>query len=219
MPSVPFGINTPVMRKPRSCIECTLRGVIHTTCSYRGSRGNTYMRLSSREREWSHGSRMELVLFLWRPSWRERARIVLPSAVSRVRRLRAARGPNGTCAPRLTLCLLHALPGFGQPFGQRGVLGAMARPAPVSPLFNTPSIHHPTHTHRYTENTAIGQSSISHFVCLRAGRALHPRWPKRTRCWPHAFWQSCTTPGRLGVLSNNANPIADNGAPRRHARF
>ena len=44
-------------------------------------------------------------------------------------------------------------------------------------------------------------------------------WPRKPRCWPHAFWQSCTR-GRLGaLLSNDAYPIADNEAPRRHARF
>jgi len=32
------------------------------------------------------------------------------------------------------------------------------------------------------------------------------------------FWQSCTR-GRLGALSNDAYPIADNEAPRWHARF
>ena len=43
-------------------------------------------------------------------------------------------------------------------------------------------------------------------------------WPRKPRCWPHAFWQSCTR-GRLGALSNDACPIADNEAPRWHARF
>ena len=45
-----------------------------------------------------------------------------------------------------------------------------------------------------------------------------PLWPRKPRCWPHAFWQSCTR-GRLGALSNDACPIADNEAPRWHARF
>ena len=35
-----------------------------------------------------------------------------------------------------------------------------------------------------------------------------PLWPRKPRCWPHAFWQSCAG-GRLGALSKDADPIAD----------
>ena len=56
-----------------------------------------------------------------------------------------------------------------------GVLGAMARPAPVSPLFNTPSIHHPTHTHRNTENTALGHSSSRIRPVVRCPPAMAKR--------------------------------------------
>ena len=46
-------------------------------------------------------------------------------------------------------------------------------------------------------------------VCLRATPSLHPHfvWPRKPRCWPHAFWQSCAR-GRLGVLSKDADPIS-----------
>ena len=95
-----------------------------------------------------------------------------------------------------------------------GVLGAMPRPARsvrylTPPQFTTPPILTAT-----LRTQALGKVQLSGRSCVAP-----PRSPKRRRCWPHACWQSCTTPGRLGVLSNNANPIDDNGAPRQHARF
>ena len=123
-----------------------------------------------------------------------------------------------TRARRAPLCSLHALPGFGQPFGQRGGPGRHGSASAgqsafyssfTPPKFTTPPILTATLRTRH-----LGKLRFHGRSCFAP-----PRWPKQTRCWPHAFWQSCTTPGRLGVLSNNANPIAANGAPRRHARF
>ena len=100
------------------------------------------------------------------------------------------------------LCSLHALPGFGQPFGQRGGPGrhGSARAA-VSPIFNIP-LNSPPHSPPILTATL---------------RTVHGNWAK-FNFTSFASWPICDLRGRgMQIFASNANG-EEEGEDRKERR-